>query len=301
MVIVDVKLAFDTGGDGDTGPWYTSIYKVQFTGTWSAAALNTAGGSLPLHLSGRTDDIRVYASDIKVTLDPDESFDESLTTKKQAIYTVDYKMRSLTYDINPLNRPAEIEWGGSDQQNFSNYDITGAPIVNSAQDFYDSIPGQPVRGGELTITKNEQSNPYNKCINYSYTCNSDQWYLVAPGIGLIGKISARKIYESVSTNLSPTGFMTYWQVQYPIKLKRDGWNFKPISAGWNQYTDAGPKMPILNPTTMQSYSVVQPLDRNGRALDTTGPWVPVIFPTNGYKMIENAAWATLSLPNPFLP
>src|SRR5690606_29650508 len=112
-----------------------------------------------------------------------------------AAYRVSYATKQRTgieVDPNPLDAPPDISWGGSELTQVTQTDAEDDPIVNSAGDLYDPLPERPVRGGEVEISINTSTNPASWCTTYSYTTNNAEWYGVAQGNALIGKITASK-------------------------------------------------------------------------------------------------------------
>lgn len=298
-----IRMLSETGGQNDQGVYYTQIWQVDFAGGYAAAAIKNATatdgtyGDLPKYLTTKPDDSLAYVSDIKVELEDNEGGEDVGTAK----YTVTYAQKSITFDPNPLSRPPEIEWGGTDLTEVPTKDVTGAALLNSSGLLYEGLPDRPVRGAaDVTITRNESANPASTVTGFSYTVNSAAWYGVAIGNGVIGKITARKKQEQVS-GLT----VVYWQVTYPIRFRKDTWRLKPIDCGYAKVVSSAPRRHTDDMGNAFPHPVL--LDGHGNVLASGS--APVIFPTNGnpsahvgdgYQILDETDWSTLSLPNPFL-
>lgn len=271
------------------GPSYERTYKVRFTGPYSCAALNqSTHPDLPKVGQVHPEDDDAGVSSVKPELDG-----ESTPTDGLALYHVTYQPKPQgegTGTVHPLDRPPEIEWGGSDLTEVVSKDTTGAPIKNSAGDFYDPLPERPIRGGEVTITRNEASNPAATCVNYSYTMNNATWHTVAKHNALIGKITATIQREEFAG-----GQITYWKVSYPIRLRRDSWALKLIDNGYRK--KVGSTVRSATDDVGNTSPVPVLLNGSGGELPVGGS--PVVFPTDGYLVNEETDFGSLNLPNPF--
>lgn len=282
--------------DGVIG--YDSEYVVAFTGAYSAKNISEATG-VPKYNDGRTDDNRVYAQNIAIDLVDGEYGDDD-ATQKAATVKVRWAMKSLEYNLDIFSQ-YDIEVGGTDITEAKHYDADGLSVVNSAGDLYHPLPEGPIRGCDITITKNERTNPVAKCVTYSYTTNAAAWFgVVGIGQGCFGKIVARRRSFVNSIGL----IVYYWEVTYPIRIKRDGWKLMLLDNGFHKLVGTAPnqkKIKIVAPDGAD-YTVPQPLDGAGGAIDTAAnpDWTPVFFPPDGRNMCDATNWNALNLPNPFV-
>ena len=288
MTIDDVKTVEVTGSLGDNGASYRMTFHVYFSGGYDAAQLlyNT-DSDLPKRLDGYASDTSVYCSNVEVSLaDNDGGVSTGI-----AIYQATFSPKQLTYAESPLDRPADIEWGGIDLTETVSTDINDLPIVNSAGDYYDPLPERPIRGSGVVITRNEAANPATVVTTYSNTTNSAAWHGVAEGNALMGQITATKQSEMVDG-----ATVTYWRVSYPIRMRRNGWKLLLIDNGY-RLKDADDNRQTITDDVGQQPVVPVLLDGAGGVLPTGG--TPVVFPTSGYEITETANFGTLNLPNPF--
>lgn len=287
IVTDSVQLVSETASVTTAGASYTRTYQMKFIDGYSAAALiHNTEGDLPKVGEVHPDD----SNSIVETVNPKLADSEGGVGAGVAIYEVSYKPIDPSNDKSqtPTARNPEISWGGSDLSEVKQVDVDGVPKVNSAGDLYDPIRETPIRGGEVTITYNVNANPADFCVNFSYTTNDAEWYGVAVGNGLIGKITASKVYE-----VFEGATIEYWKLTVPIRFNRDGWKNKIIDNGFRKAGGAAivddmghtPPVPVL-------------LDGAGGELAMPGG-TPVVFPTDGFRDFEEAAWDDLAIPNPF--
>ncbi len=113
-----------------------------------------------------------------------------------ALYKATFSpLTAARHDLSPLDRPVQIEGGGIDLTEVRRNDITGKPIINAAGDFYEGLPSFYVPGGEFTMMRNEAANPWNTVCQYSFSQNQDNFFGIAPGNGIMGKITFKKVIE----------------------------------------------------------------------------------------------------------
>lgn len=295
--LTTLTLLNETAGMTAGGVSYKREYQVGFVGPFNAALI--LYGTIPVGTSGanalpkRWDthpvDAGAFVDQVLVKLADNEGGDGSAGAL--ASYEVTYAQKSINFDPNPLTRPPVITGGGADFTQTVDHDVDGKPILNSAGQLYEGLPERPIRAMTFTIQRNEAGNPATKAGTNSNTTNSDVWYGVAIGNGLMGKITFAKKIEIV--NGSP---VTYWEVTYPITVRRDGWRVKLIDNGY-AYLDGTNRATILDKGG-NTPRVPALLDGAGGVLppgNTTG----VVFPSDGYKIDDETSWGTLSLPNPF--
>lgn len=238
------------------------------------------------------DDVDVTCENI-VTHDPSGS-----PAQFQWLYKVKFGNPDIVGGADPEDDLPDFEWGGTDEDVYKNQDVEGNNLVNSAHDFYENNPPQKRRGADCTISFNYNSNPASLVTTLSWTTNSSTWNGVSTGNALIGSIRANKVYV-MRGGIS----IQYWRVRVPMRFSRDGFKFKPIDSGFNEIVD-GVKKPIGDEkieegkqTVWVPASTPQFLDGSGVRLAVGG--TPVFYPTDGYRMIEEADWSSSGIPNPF--
>lgn len=298
-VIQTADLAYDDGTDADQGVAYKTRYLVGFTGDYSAAAiLLNSGAGLPKRLAGRSDDPRVYAARIKVQLaDNEQAKDDGTTVVRIAWYDVDWAQKSITFDPNPFNRKPEIVWDGTDVTEYKNYDLNSKPIMTTAREMLD--PGLPafVHGGDCTVTRNERLNPATVVCTYSNSLNSSTWFSVPALQGWMHKLQSSQVTESVSTNIDPSGSITYWRTSYPMSFKLDEtWRTKAVDAGLKSLGSDGKAHPIK----IDGRDIDKPvlLDGSGQPLILSGG-PPFSITKLEFVMLPEVDWNALILPNIF--
>lgn len=289
MDITNVEFVEETGNYTQAGPSYKRTYRVDFKNGYSTAALIHHGrDDLPSYGDIHPDDTAAFANQI----DP-KMVDGDDQQEGSAWYIVSYAALVNQYQLNPLSRPPEIDWGGEAQGEVMYIDLDGKPCVNSAGDRYDPQPEREVLGSSVNITRFEKKNPALVIEEFSLTSNEDPFGIRQPGEAKIGIITARLVYE----NGAP-----FWSVRYPIAFNRKGWNFMPVDNGHRKLLSDGKTRRRCHDDMGNTSPVPVLLDGKGNELLPTGtPPVlnPVIFPEKGYKRYERVEWATLNLPDPF--
>ena len=290
MTIANVLLTDVEFGNGDEGPDYVLTYQIYWTGSFDAPTLvyNT-DSRLPHHLEGLSGDPNVYVSSVRYRK---ADGDELLGSSGTITATVTCKQKLLTYDPNPLSRPPKIVTGGTDIMETVSVDQNGNAIVNSAGDFYTPLPQRPVQGCEISITRNEATNPIGNILAFSYTTNNAAWFSLALGQGMFGKIQSEKVVEIINGTQ-----VTYWSVTYPIRARSAGWILKLIDNGY-RVVDSDSKYQNVTDSVGHKPSAPVLLDGTGKELAVGA--TPVVYPSAGYKINRDANWGLLGLPNPFI-
>lgn len=290
------------------------VWQVRFTGTFDAYQAMTsppAGvpsqGLTPLWDSDvLCEEVRAEISDDAMATTPAGSQGSVYTYIAQYGTLTDAAVQRVT---PPLSRPPEIEGGGSDITEVRLRDATGAPMVNSAGEFYQGLPAQFVRAWAGTIAWNVANNPITFATTISNSTNQAIWNGVAAGNGKIGVIRHTKVVEVVNGVQE-----TYWRVTAPIAFRRDGWALKLLDVGFStRSATSGGGGGTVTGSLAGGLSVVwdrrlivdgfgQPV-QTPQFLDGSGgrgnPDSPVYFPADGYKTLEPANWGAWSIPSPF--
>jgi hypothetical protein len=286
-----------------------AVWEVNFTGLWTSVGLIDSANIIGLDTYGDYIENLVtgnlsYAADITAAL---EDGSQSMTVGDggvgMAIYSVKYTpITAERLDLSPLSRPVQIDGGGLDLTEVRRVDQNGNAIINPVGDYYEGLPNFYIEGGEITLTRNEASNPLSTAQSYSFSTNQDNWFGVAPYQGLFGKISFKKMFEQYQG-----AQVIYYSVTYPIRNRTDtnGWNFCPLAYGYRYYPQTGkPAVAFVDGGGVHGPCF---LAANGTLLNPDGtaqPTTPAIFPAAsgsgpaGYVTLKQQTWGTLGLPNP---
>jgi hypothetical protein len=292
MTITSVQLIENDGSVGRDGPRYRRVYQVLFTDGYDPAYLN-ANTEAALQRPGEVHplDARAFVTTATPSLDRESPATGTTARPGVAYWEIQYEpLPFVVFPQNPLDRPVVLEGAGSDLKEVSRTDSTGAPMVNSAGDFYDPLPERPIQAGQYTLTRNEADNPVAMAALFSNTVNAAIWNGRAAGTCLLGIITYRKVYEVVDGNP-----FEYWQVSYPVKENPMGWQFKPIDNGWMKKDEDGNKYNVID---MVGNTTMVPVLLDGAGGELPEGGTPVVFPTDGYLNIPATAWSALDLPNP---
>lgn len=273
---------------------YSATYNVKFTGAYSEDGLYALLGTSGLPAAGsRFGSTQLYALSVDGALD-----DDSITqpTDRPGAARINYTWSSNAGDAgttseDPVTLPPSIEWGGSDATETTHVSTDNKSIVNSAGDLYDPLPVRYIRGGEVSISYWTTTNPANTCVTNSYTTNDSTWNGVAKGNGLIGKVTASNQYFTIGGTQQQR-----WKLTWPLKFNRSGWTCKLIDNGFCKKA-SGKKSHIQNDG--DGSFVIVPVLLNGSGDKLSDGAAPVIYPTAGYKILEETSWSSLGIPNPF--
>lgn len=299
MSVVDVVHAerLDTGTVDDSGAGVEETWYVfATTGTTVLDALLTA--DLPqygeAYSTGAITDLRVRSvscSGIDI-LENGKAPDGSACDLRFEMKVKRGLPSFSNSDPNPTDRPAEIRWSGSTLTEAMMKDWDDVAYKNSVGDMYDPVEERYIQSGDVTITLNEETNPASRCVNYSWTTNSDVIWGVAANCGLIKLIESQKTFEVVNG-----ASYEYWRTTYPISFRNDNWKSKVVDNGYN-YLDGATKRPILvTDTNGNKHQVTTPQFLDGAGATTA---TPTVYPTGGFKKYKNSTFASLGLPNPFI-
>lgn len=216
------------------------------------------------------------------------------------IFTFDYSDVSnstsgtATVDPNPLNRPADIEWGGTPYRVSVERDVeTDEPFVNSAGDPYDTQLEEEQERPLCIIERNVSSHSVATANSLRNTVNSASITVAGETIGeregLMKRISARAAYEGgvsyirerIEIELAPSHVRQVLDRGYRIRNVVSGPVFQMEAT---QITDSN-GLPITTPAL---------LNGSGGVLAASGTPVYRAFNTK-----VATSWASLSLPTTF--
>lgn len=287
MTIVSVSdYIKETGNYQRAGGSYKRTLRVDFTAGYSAAALiHNTDSRLYKYGDIHPEDTASYCSAVDVQM-IDEGDDQQ---SGSALYICSFSPLVTGYELNPLDRPAEIDWGGESQTEVMYVDEDGVAVLNSAKDRYDPMPEREILGPAVTITRFEASNPASIIETNSMTTNSGAIWGQSTDILKLGIITSQKVWENG---------VAYWRTKYPIYKNRKGWKLKLYDNGHRKRNDDGSKRRIHD--DMGQTSPV-PVLLNGLGKELADGASPVVYPTNGFRRYTSANWASISpaLPNPW--
>jgi hypothetical protein len=307
MTVQQINTSEDHSDIDHVGLTAQQTYKIQYTGLFNSYVLSRFGFVAGLPAYGEyfidADSEILFVSHVSAKKEPGAVADA--TTNQQAYYIVTYSpLTSQRMDLSPLDRPPLRSGSGSKLTEVRAYDVNKKGIVNAVGDFYENLPAQYIPGGEVTITRNEASDPSAVCSAYSNTINTNAFGSIPALAGIFGDITYDEIIENYSGEQ-----ITYFRTHYPIRRRndKDGWNFVPINYGW-KYKNAGkvyavgaggpgdPSPGIHGPVFLAADGTLLNPDGTGK------PTAPIVFPTgtggapDGYQFITDTDWNALGLP-----
>ncbi|MEM1355427.1 MAG: hypothetical protein AAGH88_11145 [Planctomycetota bacterium] len=197
--------------------------------------------------------------------------------------TVNYATQSGgSVEVNPLDEPDEIEWGGSESTEPYAIDAAGNPVVNSAGDPIDVERESSI--GELTVSRNLAS--YNDAAMEAY---SDTYNTAAVTIGVttyaVGTLKMGRIRASRQVRNDAV----FYRVVFPMRKSLSGFDEVDLAdRGFNKLDLDGRRVPILdgegNPVT-----TLFPLDGAGQPKANPGD-APA---TLTFQPYSGADWSAL--------
>jgi hypothetical protein len=187
----------------------------------------------------------LLATCVKVDVEPTDSPFVFYVT---AEYSTD-RLVSLTFD-NPLNMPAELNWGSAPYERPMFRDYFGVPVVNSSRERYDPPIMSEEKRPVLTIRRNESTYNALNALLYEDSVNA------APVTfdGLTAQPGYAKINSITSTKQADLATQ-YRQLTYEIEFRREGFWFFALDLGWkdidgNLFRDVLTRAPLSNPSLM---------------------------------------------------
>jgi hypothetical protein len=192
--------------------------------------------------------------------------------------TVSYSSQLTRPDLNllenPLLRPLEIEWSGTDVMIPMEYDADGEAILNSAGELFDPPPETEDSRIVLKITRNLAVWDALDRLKYRKTVNTQRWFGFAAGQVLCNDMRGSRGFENG---------LYYWKesVEFHIRTPR----FEVLNEETNEYELEAPadvwKLRILDRGLYERVGgkLQIALDRLGRPVSQ-----PVIFNGAGRKL-----------------
>jgi hypothetical protein len=142
-------------------------------------------------------------------------------------------------DPNPLNRPAEIDWGDNRITVVSEKDHNGDAYVNSAGDPFQNPPQTELFLPTLTHTRNEATFSAADQWFYLGTVNLDNFMGVGEGYARCVGYRGRRQYLA--------GFGYYWQVTRVFEFNENQWSpMKILDKGYRYLLDGSKKLASTN-------------------------------------------------------
>lgn len=184
---------------------------------------------------------------------------------------------------DPLRRPSKIKWSMAKYQKAIDKDRNDKAMTNSAGEKYlvEIDDSRPV----LTISRNEQTVLPAQILEYQDAISSDTFFGAAAGTAKMDSISAESAYENGTF---------YWQVEYVIHFRREGWKLKLLDEGMQELV-GGKLRPIYPDNSANPVTAPVPLDSHGVALTLPiTPSNPAKF--NEFDVYKDKAFAPLNLP-----
>jgi len=169
---------------------------------------------------------------------------------------------SVEIGENPLFEPAEIEWDGENFEEVLIVDRQGYAVLNSAGDPFENAMRERTRR-VISVTRNVASIP-DWIITAEDAVNSSAFVIdgfsVAAGLA---KLGAPKIGRWQSRNGT-----AYRTMHMQIKLNKNGWNFKPLDAGYRFKDGLDERRRIVND---DGTDVTTPVCLDGTGLVLSNP------------------------------
>jgi hypothetical protein len=150
-----------------------------------------------------------------------ESTESPFVWKVTAEYETDRLVQAALN--NPLNQPAEVQWGSSRYERVLQRDQLGIPMCNTAGDKFDPPLTAEDSRPLLTVTLN--SLLYDPAIAQLYqdACNTDVFAGAAPYAAKMNSITAVKQID--------IGFQ-YWRITYEIEFRRETFALFVLDQGY---------------------------------------------------------------------
>lgn len=157
----------------------------------------------------------------------------------------------------PLDRPAEVEWGQTKFTRPLERDaIDDSPLVNKAGDPFDPVPEVEECRLTLKITRNQLAYSPLVALTYTNTTNKTAWLGFGSNAAKCTGITAKRAYEKG---------LYYWVVTYEFEFQLDGWRMLVLNQGYRELNDDGERVRIIENGMVPAAPSL--LDDEGRRLD----------------------------------
>ncbi|MEM9414496.1 MAG: hypothetical protein AAGA29_03340, partial [Planctomycetota bacterium] len=255
---------------------YTRVFQVETDDINDGPAVAVDAAGVPA--SGDTYNGVMFSEKDAAPVDGDDTLFE---------VTVSYSNSggSQAQDEDPLARPADVSFEGSETTEPFFRDVNDKRVINSAgepfHDFLDRIRSI----GSILIERNEAT--FDDVLMESFRDTTNDATVTIKGNGYaagtlkMGAVTAKERTEND---------VTYWRVRYPISKNRDGWLIRVEDRGFSERLGNDLK-PILDAAGNQ---VALPWPLNGAGTKRFNPAdLPAIIDFDAY---ESKSWAPLGLP-----
>lgn len=210
----------------------------------------------------------------------------------QYLWKVELRYSSAASDSNqpeenPLNRPVEVSGGNTKYSVYTDRDVNGDLLLNSAGTPLPPVEVELTRG-VWTFVRNEEFAPIAAQLTAVNRVNSMAMWGCEPKTLKLLDCQWRKVYENQ---------YTYYQCTYVIEYNPDGFVFEPADNGFWESDGSGGVKPIIDPVTQKPVTEPQKMDGAGAAIwdDSTPP--ALLGP---FDMVEAVDLNALGLPDPSL-
>ena len=237
---------------------YQRVYLVQTNDKNDGPLVAKLDPAIPLQGDPYPGDARAFCKNKSV-----EPFAPPMAWHVVCEYSSEWEIKQ-----NPLNDPALISWKAEQFQRPAWRDRNGAAILNSAGDFFATLPVIDDSRFVVSVKKNLAAVPvwvatYQDAINIApFTVDG---ILVATGLGKLQSLHIGEVQERNS--------IKYRVLSFDIHLREEGWDLEILDQGFTRTGDYS-----LGEDTGKKYSAGE---RDG---DQTISETPVLLDGNGQKL-----------------
>ena len=281
---------------------YVEEYDVLCTDRQDNAALIIFDGLAPKAGQSYPNDPAARLRTLRVVSAFDDQFTHGLVAEYSSKGTSDAQSPELQNNVNPLNRPPDIQWGQIFHQEAMDKDENGLPLRNSATDPFDPPIPKNIVIGTLQFTRNETNFNLGQSNMYANTVNSDVWnvlgFTAPPQQALCASITGSKHYEAGTS---------YYQVTYEFHFKLAGWRLPVLDQGFRHLKPLpeplfGNVLVSFKDTEGVQFQTPSLLNGAGFPLYPDGvpvTPVPVYLPlnSNGFVIYKELPFAALNIPS----
>jgi len=183
---------------------------------------------------------------------------------------------------DPLNAPSKISWSFITSNEPVDRDIHGNPILNSAQESFNTPITKEFHDQVLRVIKAQETFNAVRAYDYMGSLNSNTFYGCPPGTM---KCTTFDGEEARSVNL------IYWIITYEFQYRADGWKRKVLDEGYRVKTGTIDGMntyqtildkegnPLSQPTLLDGYG-------NKMQASALGVWLEFdIYPSKNFSLL----------------
>lgn len=255
---------------------YTRSFLLETTSRFDDAYDVGSNASLPLIGSAHPSDASAWCIALDV-----ECYEGWKSWRVTASYSSE---RAMAED--PTEDPAAISWDSEQFQTPLIEDNAGDAVVNSAGDPFDPPIMRDDSRRVATVVKNLATVP-SWILSYQDAVNSDSFTIDGVSV-TAGQAKMQRVTVSELQERNGTPFRV---VTFQIHFQRDGWNFRPLDAGFREL-DGTDRIQILNSGDSEPVNAPVPLNGSGAAIDNPTSATCVFLDFDGYDAL---AFSTLPL------